>query len=231
MTDVVYDVAIDMSNSEAFAQGFADTEDSIIYLVFKNGSHVSRRPHPEYLTRAIALADEGGTWSWGTYWHNYLKYADLGPDVSSGVTFVPRSEQEDEPEETFEPTRAGSYTEAVAEDILDELNTRHDIDLGLEYDLEFSDFVDIVQYVLANNPDETDTEPEADEQEPQGNSERASGTFVGLGYLGVSDEDRERIVGLLNATQNFISTLVPAAKPLLETYNVDDVRKLFGRFL
>lgn len=233
MTEVTYDVAIDMSDSTAFAQGFADTEEGIIYLVFKNGSHVSRKMDPAVLKWAIECDENSSYWSWGAYWHNVLKEYDLGPDVSDGATFVQRDDtDESAPDTIYDVASDGErYSHRLALALIDELDDRFSMDV--EDYTDFDDFAAAVQYVLAHTPadEQTDAQSEDEVPEPQANRSDATGTFVGLGYLGVSDEERAHLTGLLGATQDFIGKLLPNVSPLLEVYNVDDVRSLFGRFL
>lgn len=87
MNTIYYDHVIDMENSEAFAQGFYDSDKHIIYLVFTTGHPVARKAY-------YNDADLEEVESWGSEWHTNLKFCPY-VEVEEPVEFVPRPAQDE----------------------------------------------------------------------------------------------------------------------------------------
>lgn len=75
--NIKYTDYIDMSNSEVFDFGFFDKETGNIYLVFNNGTTVSRH---------VGSIDPSTVESWGRYWHDTLRWVS-GENLGTGNTF------------------------------------------------------------------------------------------------------------------------------------------------
>lgn len=79
--NIPYTDYIDMSNSEVFDHGFLDKDTGQVYLVFNNGTTVSRY---------VGSIDPSIVESWGRYWHGTLRWAS-GENLGTGNTFEARA--------------------------------------------------------------------------------------------------------------------------------------------
>lgn len=110
MTELVYDYAIDMSDSSVFYQGFWDN-DGYLYLVFQNGTVVSRDLSGfSYSEEDVRAVD-----SWGGLWNTWLKNQPVveGLDMND-VSFVHRDAVDSEQvEDTVdEPVASEEFIDA-----------------------------------------------------------------------------------------------------------------------
>lgn len=110
MTELVYDYAIDMSDSSVFYQGFWDN-DGYLYLVFQNGTVVSRDLSGfSYTEEDVRAVD-----SWGGLWNTWLKNKPVveGLDMND-VSFVHRDAADSEQvEDTVdEPVASEEFIDA-----------------------------------------------------------------------------------------------------------------------
>ena len=226
MTQHVYDEVIDMTRSSVFHAGYYDDEDKIVYLVFNNGTTVSRRLHPENTRETIR-----GVRSWGEQWNYGLKEADVGPVVNNGDEFIHRSQVtpaddggpvvDQQAWDTFRRVLhdgvSGYYDEQFVEDC--------------EYELRAA-----LAAAIGSLPNAQAEPTEDDSHSPTAGpfadaAQNSEGTFIGVGFFDVPEDVRAKVLTAANGLADFVRTEVGEISNVVEQFDVQKVRDLFRRFM
>ena len=202
-----------MTRSSVFHAGYYDDEDKIVYLVFNNGTTVSRRLHPENTRETIR-----GVRSWGEQWNYGLKEADVGPVVNNGDEFIHRSQVT--PADDGEPVVDQQVWAAFQKVLLDGVSGYYDEQFveDCEYELRAALAAALAQ-----------AEPQSSKFEQA--AQNSEGTFIGVGFFDVPEDVRAKVLTAANGLADFVRTEVGEISNVVEQFDVQKVRDLFRRFM
>lgn len=225
-----YTHAIDMTDSEAFYQGFYDDVEKVLYLTFRTGTMTSRIVPSTTTPEDVEEID-----SWGRQWWASIKDMPTGPTVDPGDEFVYREApvqaalaaeatllpREDEPTDEAWDTFKDALVEAVSE-------------WGEEWYVE--DYEDELRAALgaalatvAGEPTET-----ADDEPAEGLPEavrNGSGTFVGVGFIDVPDDLKQRLLSVVSIFDEFVQGEFGEVNSFVESYDIDTMRNFMRGLL
>ena len=225
MTQHVYDEVIDMTDSSVFHAGYYDDEDKVVYLVFNNGTTVSRYVHPHNTIDTIRRVK-----SWGSWWNYNLKQAESGPEVNSGDEFIHRSQVVGQ-EADDEPTHLdswGVFTSHLRDHSGIEITSHAGVYVYPE-ELRAALTAAIDSLLTAQS------EPADDEPMKVGPfttaAQNSEGTFIGVGFFDVPEDVRTTVLTAANGLADFVRTEVGEISNVVEQFDVQKVRELFRRFV
>ena len=228
-----YTHAIDMTNSEAFYQGFYDDVEKVLYLTFRTGTSTSR-----IVPSTTTPEDVDEIESWGRQWWASIKDMPTGPTVDPGDEFVYRAAPvqaeepaAEEPAVEREPVNEdASIAWSTFKDTLVEATSEWGEEWYVEdYEDELRAALDAALATVAGEPTETaNDEPAEGLAEATRNSE---GTFVGIGFVDVPEDKEHALLSLLNGFNQFAREQVPGVQSFVERYNVTAMRNFMRGLL
>lgn len=225
MTQHIYDEVIDMTNSSVFHAGYWDDEDKVVYLVFNNGTTVSRKVHSFATTDDIERVR-----SWGTWWNYSLRNAESGPEVNSGDEFIHRSQVVEQ----------ATDNKPLDGDVWDALVSHFQDYFGVDINNQggahvYPEELRAALTAAIDSLPTAQTEPADAEAEESGTFADAArdseGTFIGLGFFDVPEDVRSTVLSAVNHFTDFIRTEVGDISNVVEQFDAGKVRDLFRRFM
>lgn len=222
-----YTHAIDMTDSEAFYQGFYDDVEKVLYLTFRTGTMTSRIVPSTTTPEDVEEID-----SWGRQWWASIKDMPTGPTVDPGDEFVYREApvqaalaaeatllpREDEPTDEAWDAFVSSLENVDEDWIID----------GSEAALQAAVAAALEAERQTVTTETANDEPAEGLAEATRNSE---GTFVGIGFIDVPDDLKQRLLSVVSIFDEFVQGEFGEVNSFVESYDIDTMRNFMRGLL